>query len=104
MRDLSSGNINILDPEEIIDIVFGHPMVKLLMTFFQIISAISWAVFLFKLMKKAKPCPAPRINVNLNAPAIEEELHTNVNNGKLGDRNNHLNDEAELSPSYESSY
>ena len=41
MRDLSSGNINILDPEEIIDIVFGHPMVKLLMTFFQIISAIS---------------------------------------------------------------
>ena len=55
-------------------------------------------------MKKAKPCPAPRINVNLNAPAIEEELQTNVNNGKLGDRNNHLNDEAELSPSYESTY
>ena len=55
-------------------------------------------------MKKAKPCPALGINVNLNAPAIEEELHTNVNNGKLGDRNNHLNDEAELPPSYESTF
>ena len=44
-------------------------------------------------MKKAKPCPAPRINVNLNAPAIEEELQTNVNNGKLGDWNNYLNDD-----------
>ena len=55
-------------------------------------------------MKKAKPCPAPRINVNLNAPAIEEELQTNVNNGKLGDWNNYLNDEAESPPSYESTF
>ena len=65
MRDLSSGNINILDPEEIIDIVFGHPMVKLLMTFFQILSAISGAVFLFKLYKKAKPCVTQTVDANL---------------------------------------
>ena len=105
MRDLSSGNIDILDPDQIITIVFGHPLVKMLITFFNILSAISGAAFLLKLLKKAKPCVTPRIDLNLNAPAFEQELQQNVNRNRLGDWDSHLNDvEGELPPAYESTF
>ena len=69
MRGISTGSKSVMDyadPEKIIDIVFGHPVMRFIYNLFQILGCISGAVFLVTYLKKAKPCIKPKVDITIN--------------------------------------
>ena len=69
MHDLSNGDgdwFQYANPEAIMEVVFGHPFVRGVIAFFQVLGGISGACFLVKYLKKAKPC-VPKIDINVKA-------------------------------------
>lgn len=69
MRDISTGSKGVMDyadPEKIIDMVLGHPFMRLIYNIFQILGCMSGAVFLVTYLKKAKPCIKPKVDITIN--------------------------------------
>ena len=70
MYDISNGEGDYFDyanPQAIMEVVFGHPVVRFIIGFFQVLGGISGACFVVNQMKRCKPC-VPKIDINLNGP------------------------------------
>ena len=70
MYDISNGEGDYFDyanPQAIMEVVFGHPIVRFIIGLFQVLGGLSGACFVVNQMKRCKPC-VPKIDINLNGP------------------------------------
>ena len=70
VHDISNGEGDYFDyanPQAIMEVVFGHPVIRFIIGLFQVLGGISGACFVVNQMKRCKPC-VPKIDINLNGP------------------------------------